>query len=130
MLIPSMIGRETYVNEEERRKFEPLRQRLAESERAELDLLFRRPMKPNVYAQVKALLDRCFHRRVVQENEKDDLERTIAKGTSVPGANCAASEASMTHRMILASLGLVPRHLDIAVKPPTDVQVSEVVNRL
>src|SRR5438477_5718940 len=130
MLIPSMIGRETYVNEEERRKFEPLRQRLAESERAELDLLFRRPMKPHVYAHVKALLDRCFHRRIVQENEKDDLEHAIAKCTAVPGANCAASEASMSHRMILASLGLVPRHLDIAAKPPGEEQTSEVVKRL
>ena len=36
----------------------------------------------------------------------------------------------MAHRMILASMGLVPRHLDIAVKPPTDDQMSEVVKRL
>jgi dihydroxy-acid dehydratase len=48
----------------------------------------------------------------------------------VPGSNCAASEASMAHRMIFASLGLVPRHLDIAVKPPTDEQISDVVKRL
>lgn len=130
IMIPSLIGRESYVTDEDRRKFEPLRHRLTESERAELDELFHRPMKPHVYAQVKALLDRCFHRRVVQENEKDDLEHTIARCTSVPGANCAASEASMAHRMILASFGLVPRHLDIAVKPPTDEQMSEAVKRL
>jgi dihydroxy-acid dehydratase len=130
MLIPSLIGREIYVTEEDRRKFEPLRHRLMETERAELDQLFQRPMKPHVYAQVKALLDRSFHRRIVQENEKDDLERSIARCASVPGANCAASEASMAHRMILASLGLVPRHFDIAMKPPTDDQISEVVKRL
>src|SRR5262249_43100073 len=46
------------------------------------------------------------------------------------GSNCAASEASMAHRLILASLGLVPRHLDIAVKPPTDAQISDAVKRL
>jgi dihydroxy-acid dehydratase len=130
MLIPSLIGRENHLTDEDRRKFEPLRHRLTESERTELDELFQRPMKPNVYAQVKLLLDRCFHRRVVQEGEKDDLERTIAKCTSVPGANCAASEASMAHRMILASFGVVPRHLDISVKPPGDDQVSEAVKRL
>jgi dihydroxyacid dehydratase/phosphogluconate dehydratase len=130
MLIPSLIGREAFVSDEDRRKFEPLRQRLSEAERKELDDLFLRPMKPHVYAQVKALLDRCFHRRIVQENEKDDLEHAIAKCTSVPGASCAASEASMAHRMILASMGLVPRHLDIAAKPPTDDQMSEVVKRL
>ncbi len=130
MLIPSMIGREAFVTEEEKRKFEPLRHRLAESERVELDELFHRPLKPQVYAQVKALLDRCFHRRIVQEGEKDDLERMMARCTSVPGANCAASEASMVHRMMLASFGLVPRHLDISVKPPTDEQLSEVVKRL
>jgi len=87
-------------------------------------------MKPHVYAQVKALLDRCFHRRIVQENEKDDLERSIARCAAVPGANCAASEASMGHRMILASFGLVPRKLDISVKQPSDEQLSEVVKRL
>ncbi len=130
MLIPSMIGREAFVTEEEKRKFEPLRHRLPESERVELDELFHRPLKPQVYAQVKALLDRCFHRRIVQEGEKDDLERMMARCTSVPGANCAASEASMVHRMMLASFGLVPRHLDISVKSPTEEQLSEVVKRL
>src|SRR2546422_2758801 len=130
MLIPSMIGRETFITEEERRKFEPLRHRLAESERLHLDELFHRPLKASVYAQVKAMLDRCFHRRVIQENEKDELEHMMAKCTSVPGANCAASEASMVHRMMLASFGLVPRHLDISVKSPTDEQLSEVVKRL
>jgi dihydroxyacid dehydratase/phosphogluconate dehydratase len=130
MLIPSVIGREIYLGEEERRKFEPLRHRLAQDERTELDELFHRPMKPYVYAQVKGLLDRCFHRRIVQENEKDEMERTIAKCTSVPGANCAASEASMAHRMILATFGLVPRHLDICAKAPSEEQTTEVTKRL
>jgi dihydroxyacid dehydratase/phosphogluconate dehydratase len=130
MLIPSLIGREIHVTEEERRRFEPLRHRIGEAERAELDQLLQRPMKPHVYAQLKALLDRCFHRRLVQEDEKDDLERSIAKCVSVPGANCASSEASMAHRMILASFGLVPRHFDISVKPPADEQMAEVVKRL
>ncbi len=129
-LIPSLIGRENHVTEEDRRKFEPLRHRLSETERAELDSLFQRPMKPCVYAQIKLILDRCFHRRIVQESEKDELERTIAKCTSVPGANCAASEASMSHRMILASFGVVPRGLDICVKPPTDDQITDAVTRL
>jgi dihydroxyacid dehydratase/phosphogluconate dehydratase len=130
MLIPSLIGRESHVSEEDRRKFDPLRHRLTEAERAELDRLFHRPMKPHIYANVKALLDRCFHRRLVQENEKDDLERSIARCASVQGANCAASEASMSHRLILASLGLVPRKLDICVKPPTDEQLGEAAARL
>lgn len=129
-MIPSVIGRETHVGEEDKRKFEPLRHRMTDSEREELDSLFHRPMKPYVYAQVKTILDRCFHRRVIQENEKDDLERALAKCSSSPGSNCAASEASMAHRMILASFGIVPRHLDIAVKPPSDEQTSEFVKRL
>src|SRR5262245_3786516 len=130
MMIPSLVGREIYVSEEDRRKFDSLRVRLTESERAELDRLFHRPMKPYVYASVKALLDRCFHRRLVQENEKDDLERSIARCAASPGANCAASEASTAHRMLLASFGLVPKKLDIMAKPPSDEQMSEVVKRL
>jgi dihydroxyacid dehydratase/phosphogluconate dehydratase len=128
--IPSLIGRENHMSEEDRRKFDVLRHRLSQTERTELDDLFQRPMKPFVYAQVKLILDRCFHRRIVQEGEKDELERTIAKCTAVQGANCAASEASMAHRMILASFGLVPRGLDICVKPPTDNQIRDAVTRL
>src|SRR5881296_57451 len=41
-LIPSLIGRESHLTDEERRKFEPLRHRLSQAERAELDDLFRR----------------------------------------------------------------------------------------
>ena len=130
LLIPSLIGRENHLPEDDRRKFEPLRHRLTESERAELDELFARPMKSHVYAHIKLILDRCFHRRVVQEGEKDELQRTIAKCTSVQGANCAASEASMAHRFILASLGVVPRGLDICVKPASEEQLNETVNRL
>ena len=129
-LIPSLIGRENHVSDEDRRKFDLLRHRLSQAERTELDDLFKRPMKPFVYAQIKLILDRCFHRRIVQEGEKDELERTIAKCTAVQGSNCAASEASMTHRMILASLGLVPRGLDICVRPPTDDQIKDTVIRL
>jgi dihydroxyacid dehydratase/phosphogluconate dehydratase len=79
---------------------------------------------------VKTILDRSFHRRLVQENEKDEMEHAVARCTSSLGANCAASEASMSHRMMLASLGIVPRHLDIALKPPSDEQTSDVVQRL
>src|SRR2546423_603633 len=56
-LIPSIIGRESHISEEDRRKFEPLRHRLPPTERAELDDLFRRPMQPLVSAQVKSILD-------------------------------------------------------------------------
>jgi dihydroxyacid dehydratase/phosphogluconate dehydratase len=129
-LIPSLIGRENHVSDEDRRKFDLVRHRMSQGERAELDDLFKRPMKPFVYAQIKLILDRCFHRRIVQEGEKDELERTIAKCTAVQGANCAASEASMAHRMILASLGLVPRGLDICVKAPTDDQIAYMLSRL
>src|SRR5262249_61025513 len=79
LLIPSMVGRESHVSEEDRRKFEPLRHRLTETERADLDALFHRPMKPHVYAQVKALFDPCFHRRIIQENNKYILTRYISQ---------------------------------------------------
>jgi dihydroxyacid dehydratase/phosphogluconate dehydratase len=130
IMIPTLIGREAFAGEEEKRKFEPLRHRLNDLERHELDQIFHRPLKPQVYAQVKGLLDRCFHRRIVQEGEKDDLERMMAKCSAVPGANCAASEASIVHRLMLASFGLVPRRFDIAVKSPADAELSEVVKRL
>jgi dihydroxy-acid dehydratase len=130
MLIPSIIGREAFATEEEKRRFEPLKARLSPEERKELEDLLQRPMKPHVYAQIKVFLDRCFHRRIIQETEKDDLERNLAKCTAVPGGNCGASEASMIHRMMLASLGMVPRHLEVLVKSPNEESLAEVVKRL
>jgi dihydroxy-acid dehydratase len=130
MLIPSLIGKEVFLSEEDKRRFEPLKARLSENERKELDDLLRRPMKPDVYARIKLLLDRCFHRRIVQESEKDDLERCLAKCTSVTGGNCAATEASIVHRLMLASFGVVPRHCDILVKAPADEHLMEIVKRL
>jgi len=130
MVIPSIVARECFLSDEDRRRFEPLRSRLSDSERRELEDLLRRPLKPNVYAQIKVILDRCFHRRILQEGEKDDLERLVAKCAAAPGASCAASEASMVHRLMLASLGLAPRRLEIALKPPPDDVLSEAVKRL
>jgi dihydroxyacid dehydratase/phosphogluconate dehydratase len=130
MFLPSLIGREVFTSEEERRRFEPLRHRLSPNERHELDQLLQRPLKSNVYAGLKCLLDRCFHQRLITENEKDDLEHLMARCTAVPGAGCGASEASMVHRMMLAAFGIVPRGLDILLKPPTDQQLSDSIRRL
>ena len=130
MVLPSLISREVFASEDDRRKFEPLRNRLAASERGELDQLLHRPLKTDVYAGVKCLLDRCFHQRLVTENEKDDLEHLMARCTAVPGAGCAVSEASIVHRMMLAAFGIVPRGMDILLKPPSDQQISDAIKRL
>ena len=130
MVVPSLISKEVFATEEERRRFEPLRTRLAAAERGQLDELLHRPLKSEVYAGVKCLLDRCFHQRLVSENEKDDLEHLMARCTAVPGAGCAVSEASIVHRMMLAAFGIVPRGLDILVKPPSDQQLTAAIRRL
>ena len=130
MVVPSLISKEVFTTEEERRRFEPLRTRLAAAERGQLDQLLHRPLKSEVYAGVKCLLDQCFHQRLVSENEKDDLEHLMARCTAVPGAGCAVSEASIVHRMMLAAFGIVPRGLDILVKPPSDQQLTAMIRRL
>ena len=130
LVLPSLIAREVFTSEDDRRRFEPLRHRLSESDRRELDQLLQRPLKTDVYAGLKCLLDRCFHQRLITENEKDDLEHLMARCTAVPGANCGASEASMVHRMMLASFGIVPRGLDILLKPPSDQQLCDAIRRL
>jgi dihydroxyacid dehydratase/phosphogluconate dehydratase len=130
MILPSMIGREVLVSEADRNRFEPLRSRMTESDRRVLDDLLHRPLKPPVYAGIKSMLDRCFHHRMIQENEKDDLEHAMARCAGNPGAGCASSEASAVHRLIIASFGLVPRHCDIANKPVADHQLSEPIKRL
>jgi len=130
MVLPSLIARETFATEEDRLGFEPLRGRMSSGQRRELDELLHRPLKANVYAGLKCILDRSAHERLVTENEKDDLARTMARCTAVPGANCAASEASMVHRLMLAAFGIVPRGLDILLKPPADGELDDAVKRL
>ena len=130
MILPSLIGREVLASEADRNRFEPLRHRMSESDRKELDDLLHRPLKPPVYAGIKSILDRCFHHRMIQETEKDDLERAIARCAGNPGAGCSSSEASAVHRLLIASFGFVPRHCDIANKPVPDHQLSEPIKRL
>jgi dihydroxyacid dehydratase/phosphogluconate dehydratase len=130
MLIPSLIGREVHATEDEKRRFEPLKARLPEFERRELQSLLQRALKPSVYEQIHALLERYFHQRVLQENEMDELARVFVKCTSMPGANCAASATSMIHRLMLASLGMVPRHFDILTKSPADEQLHDAIKRM
>jgi dihydroxyacid dehydratase/phosphogluconate dehydratase len=130
LVLPSLIGKEVFATEEDRRRFEPLRARLQQQERTQLDELLHRPLKTDVYAGLKCLLDRCFHQRILTENEKDDLEHAMARCTAVPGANCGASEASMVHRMMLAAFGIVPKGLDILLRPPSDQQLSDAIRRM
>src|SRR5678809_274064 len=54
----------------------------------------------------------------------------MARCTAVPGAGCAVSEASIVHRMMLAAFGIVPRGMDILLKPPSDQQISDAIKRL
>jgi len=130
MVLPSLIGRETFTSESDRNRFEPLRNRMTDFDRHELDDLLLRPLNPDVYSSIKSILDRCFHHRLIQDIEKDDLEHVMARCTGTSGASCAASRASAVHRLIVASLGLVPRHCDIANKPVSDAQLSEPIHRL
>ncbi|HET9132156.1 MAG TPA: dihydroxy-acid dehydratase, partial [Terriglobia bacterium] len=130
MVLPSLVGREVLISEAERNRFEPLRNRMPESDRMMLDDLLHRPLKPPVYAGIKSILDRCFHHRLIQENEKDDLEHVMARIAGNPGASCASSETSAVNRLMIASLGFVPRHCDIANKPVADHQLSEPIKRL
>jgi dihydroxyacid dehydratase/phosphogluconate dehydratase len=130
MILPSLIGREVLASEADRNRFEPLRNRMTESDRKELDHLLHRPLKPPVYAGIKSVLDRCFHHRMIQESEKDDLERAIARCAGNPGSGCSSSEASAVHRLLIASFGFVPRHCDIANKPVADHHLSEPIRRL
>jgi dihydroxyacid dehydratase/phosphogluconate dehydratase len=129
-IVPSVVGKEVFASEEDRRRFDGVRSRMSAEERQELDELLHRPMKPNVYAELKYLLNRSLQRRILGEHEKDELERVVARCTAVPGANCAASAASAVHRMMLASLGVVPRHMEIAAKPPSDELIADAVKRL
>src|SRR4029079_9414950 len=130
MVPPSLIGREVLASEADRNRFDHLRHRMPESERKELDDLLHRPLKPPVYAAIKSILDRCFHHRMIQETEKHDLERAIARCTGNPGAGCSSSEASPLHRVLIASFGFVPGICDIPKKPVADHQLSEPIKRL
>ena len=128
--LPTPVGREVHLREEERRKFESLRERLTATEAAELFSLLGLPIKPQVYEAVKACLDHLFHKRMILESEKDELERLVARAAAASGANCVSSDASIVNRLMIATLGLVPRHMELSLKPPDDEQLAHVVHRL
>lgn len=128
--IPPFLHREALLPEDDRMKFEPLRLRLNEFERAELDNLIHRPLKPFLYADLRLFLDRCSQKRLLSDTDKDELSRISARATAVPGANCAASESALISRMVLAALGFVPRRLDLSARSPSEEQLGHVVERV
>src|SRR5215471_8725972 len=130
MILPSWIGREARMTEEDRMPFGSLLNRMPPFQSGELNDLLRRPLGPEVYASIKFVLDRCYEDRILQENEKSDLEHIVARCTSNPGASCAVSKATIVHRLIVASLGLVPRNCDLSNKPVSDPHLQESIHRL
>ncbi len=130
MVLPSWIGREARMTEEDRMSFSSLLNRMPELETSELNDLLHRPLGPDVYASIKFILDRCYEDRVLQESEKNDLEHTAARSTSNSGASCAASKATIVHRLIVAALGLVPKNCDITNRPVSDPHLQESIQRL
>ncbi len=130
LFIPPNISREVYLDEEERRRFEYLREQLPDPECRELFDLLDRPITSEHYGKMKACMDRAFRKRAIPESEKDELERVLAKRALAPGALCASSEASIVNRLMVATFGLVPRGLDLSSTPPQDHQLSLAVRRL
>jgi dihydroxyacid dehydratase/phosphogluconate dehydratase len=129
-IIPSVIQREVFATDEELRRFESIESRLPSLERSELHELVRRPLKSGVYVALKTLLDRSVKLKHLHEDSRDELEKLLVRCAATPGGGCAASEASVVHRMMLAAFGLVPRHLEMLLKPPSDEQIAEAVKRL
>ncbi len=128
--VPTPVGREVHLGGAERGKFESFRGRLTEAEAAELFSLLVLPIKPQVYEAVKACLDHLFQKRTILESEKDELERLVARAAAASGANCVSSDASIVNRLMIATFGLVPRHMDLSLKPPSDDQLAHVVQRI
>ena len=111
--LPTAVGREVHLGDEELRKFESFRERLTETEAAELFPLLRLPIKPQVYEALKACLDHFFHSRTILESEKHELERLVSRAAAASTANCVSSDASIVNRLMLATFGLVARHMEL-----------------
>ena len=130
LFIPPGISPEVYLDEEQRRFFDHLRDKLPDPECRELFDLLDRPITSELYGKMKACLDRAFRKRAIPESEKDELERVLARRALAPGALCASSEASIVNRLMIATFGLVPRRMDLRSTPPDDQQLSGAVCRL
>ena len=130
VFVPPNVGREVYLDEGERRRFERLRDKLSDSECRELFDLLNRPINADVYGKIKSCLDRASQNRVIPEAEKDELEGAVARRALSPGALCTSSEASVVNRLMVAGFGLVPRTLDLSSTPPSDQQLAHAVRRL
>jgi dihydroxyacid dehydratase/phosphogluconate dehydratase len=126
--LPSNVGPSIYLSPVERRRFDEIRDRLPVAEARELFELLDLPLSPSVYDRVKSVLDRCFNQRSILEAEKDDLEHVVASLASSTSA--ASSEASVISRLIIATFGFVPRHMDLSLRPASDEQLAHLVRRL
>ena len=130
LFIPPNVSSEVYLDEEQRRRFDYLRDKLTNAECRKLFDLLDRPITSELYGKMKACLDRAFRKRLIPEIDKDELERVLAKLALAPGALCASSEASIVNRLMVATFGLVPRQMDLCRTPPQDKQLSYAVRRL
>jgi dihydroxy-acid dehydratase len=130
LVIPPSVAREVHFGQEEKGKFELLRQKLPEPEWREIFDLLDQPVEANGYGKMQVCLDRALRKRVILEAEKNGLEEIVAMRTLASGAMCASSEASIVNRLMLATFGIVPRHLDLTANPPSDPQLSKPIRRM
>lgn len=130
VFLPAILGHPVHIEEDGRRRFERVRDRIPQPERERIFALLERPVDGQVYERVKADLDRAFQKRGILESEKDELEYVLAWKAFLPGAGCASSPASIVTRLMIAGFGLVPRHMDLSLEPPDDEQLRQVVERL
>jgi hypothetical protein len=130
VFIPTTVAAPVHIEEDGRRKFDRLRERIPQPERDRIFALLERPIDGQVYEQLKADLDRLFHKRALLEIEKDELEYAIVCRSFLPGAGCASSPASIVTRLMIASFGIVPRHMDLSLEPPGDPELGQAVARL
>ena len=126
--LPSNVGPEIYLSPLERRRFDSIRDRLPEADARELFHLLDLEVNPDTYDRVKSVLDRCFHKRTILESEKDELEHMMA--SLAASYSSGSSEDSVINRLMIATFGFVPRHLDLSLRPASDEQLAHVVRRL
>ena len=128
--IPTTVGRPVHIEEDGRRRFERLRERIPQPERDRIFALLEQPIDGQVYEQIKVDLDRLFHKRAILEGEKDDLEYALASRSFLPGAGSGSSAESIVTRLMIAGFGIVPRNMDLSLEPPDDARLAQAVERL
>ena len=131
VFLPTHIMPERYLPPYLKKEFIELRKDIDDpSIQKEIADLLKMKLKCNNYAMFEKLIDGLIFGGKMDEEKGDDLKAEIVKFCCIKSGTCAFLGTGCTSKLVLASLGLVPRGMELPDRPHTQSQVDSAVEIL